>query len=58
MVLNILCFSTFTRVTKAEASSLVSSPVKECGLGQNCQKIGVGDIANPAIKSILDAQKH
>ena len=42
-------------VTKAEASSLVNSPVKECGLGQNCQKIGVGDLANPVIQSILGA---
>jgi hypothetical protein len=39
-------------ITKAEASSLVRSPVKDCGLFENCQNLGVGSQVNPLIKQI------
>jgi filamentous hemagglutinin len=39
-------------VTKAEASSLVNSPVPECGLSQNCQNIGVNSRVEPIINKI------
>ncbi len=39
-------------VTKAEATSLVRSPVKDCGKFENCQSLGVGSQVNPLIKQI------
>lgn len=43
-------------VTKAEATSLVLSPVKECGV--NCQNLGVGSQVNPVIQQIYGITKH
>jgi len=39
-------------VTNAEATSLVRSPVKDCGTFENCQNLGVGSQVNPLIKQI------
>lgn len=39
-------------VTKAEATNLVRSPVKDCGTFENCQNLGVGSQVNSLIKQI------
>jgi len=43
-------------VTKSEATSLVLSPVKECGM--NCKNLAVGSQVNPVIQQIYGVPKH
>jgi len=56
-VQQLILYDAIGSVSKSEATNLVRSPVKECGLLKNCQEIGVGSYSNQVIWQIYNNPK-